>query len=420
MAQQSHTLPVKYSPHSRQKLFHKDNHRYRLFLAGYGTGKTSCAVIETYLQATVVHPGKRGCLVAPTETMLRDTLIAAWIKLIPSSLYELKVKDKKIILYNGSEILLRSTAVPSGLEGLNLAYFVMDECFREKREEAFRILEGRLRDPFPGKEARGMYIGTPQGPAHYLCSQFGLAPDGVSIHGNTDHFWKGNRATIRAKTSDNPYVDKAALADWLKNDPNWVKQYINAEYVSREGLVYDQFQPTKHVITHSQLPRMLRYYLAGDYGQSAPGTLMVVGEGADNRFYVVDEVYKTRTVYRWDDGWGPIFEAKRNQYKPQYCVFDSSAPEAINELRKATKNLLPFYTPIKNNADAINRLQNLFSRDKLFISDRCTNLQRELLSFSYKQNKDGVATEETDKHASDHCIDATKYLFLRLAPPGQL
>lgn len=404
-----------YNPHSKQLLFHKDKHRFRLLSCGYGTGKSLMTVVEAYLMATQQFPGGKGLLVAPTENMLASTLIEAWRKIVPYQLYTINLKDKKIKLYNGSEIYLRSSEKYITIEGLSVSWVCMDEYSRELRKEAFDTIFGRLRE-VPG--SRAVFCGTPNGIEHPLLKKFGLCPDNKRFFGTDDYFYSKDYATIRASSTDNPYIPRDYLANLLQNSPEWIDQYVHGKYVTRAGLVYNLFDPRKHMISPEDLPKKYHnIYMGADYGYNAPGCLMVIGEvinGRDRKYYIVEEHYKRNIGYN-KQGWGAIFLAAAKRYRPQFIVFDSSSPEQIQAMREATNNMVNILPcPKKDNITAISKIQNLFQADKLFISTDCDNLRTELLTYSYKATRTGTETDEPDLKGSDHAIDAVKYAFARI------
>ena len=63
-----------YAPHARQVEFHCNNAKYRAFIGGVRSGKTEAGVAEAIKQA-MLQPMSRGCVVAPTYTMLVSTVI---------------------------------------------------------------------------------------------------------------------------------------------------------------------------------------------------------------------------------------------------------------------------------------------------------------------------------------------------------
>ena len=55
-----------YAPTPRQTAFHDCAAAWRWYCAGYGSGKTTAAVVEALQAAVVTHPGYAGMVAAPT------------------------------------------------------------------------------------------------------------------------------------------------------------------------------------------------------------------------------------------------------------------------------------------------------------------------------------------------------------------
>lgn len=94
-----------------QQEFVTATERFVGFIGGVGSGKTMAGAIKT-IQYVVDHPGALGLVGAPNKTVLRDVTLRTLLELLPRLAPDLKVTHKqsegRILLGNGSELLVRS------------------------------------------------------------------------------------------------------------------------------------------------------------------------------------------------------------------------------------------------------------------------------------------------------------------------
>jgi hypothetical protein len=138
---------------AKQAAFVEDQTPYVALVGGIGSGKTRAGVIKALLTMER-HPGVLGVVTAPTIAML-DTTVRAFRELLPQERYAFhRSLPRRIVLDNGSEVIFRTTDEPDRLRGPNLAFVYMDEAALSS-EEAFRVLQGRLRQRVPPSASLG-------------------------------------------------------------------------------------------------------------------------------------------------------------------------------------------------------------------------------------------------------------------------
>ena len=140
--------PAVFSLFDEQYDFVHDKSPYSAAVAGIGSGKTLGGADKTTLYIAD-NAGAPMMVTAPTYKMLTDaTLVSLEQELskLGRNFYTLNKAEMTIQTRTGSKILLRSTDNPDSLRGPNLAAIWMDEA-AQSSEEAFKILQGRLREP---------------------------------------------------------------------------------------------------------------------------------------------------------------------------------------------------------------------------------------------------------------------------------
>lgn len=410
-----------YIPHAKQQVFHKDKHKVRVFLCGVGTGKTLAAVMEAFYLGTMVHPGMRGIMSAPSYPLLLQGLLQTWKDTVPSHLYTYNSQTHTMVLQNGTTIFWRSTSNPDSLQGSNVAWCVFDEAATAPNDTAYNQLMRRLRDPYKGRLPQMVMTTTPNG-SNWLPQTFGFGPNTPgfrSVDGSQD-YWEdenGYSCVIRARTWDNPKYKPGS--DYLNNllygpgsSPEHIEQYVKAEFTARTGLVFSRFDSGRHVV--NQLPTNIRRYIIGhDFGFSGYGAALVLAETTDNRLLAVEEQYH-KGLTSDEQGWYPIFDKLISKYKPEFIVCDSASPERIVALRRKFMGRCVFLESNKDTLGSIDRGQKLFNENRILIHSSCTNFIRELQNWAWKKDKNGNPVDVPEQ-GGDHNIDAYRYSLNELS-----
>lgn len=132
---------------------------------------------------------------------------------------------------------------------------------------------------------------------------------------DTDSHWLNQRAATNKMTrivtrhEDNPRYWNADKGEYTPEGERYVKgvldklsgvrllRYRKGIWASREGLVYDGFDRSTHVIRRDQLPVLQTRFRAIDFGFSNPFVCQWWGLDNDGRMYLYKEIYFTqRTV----------------------------------------------------------------------------------------------------------------------------
>ena len=395
--------------HKKQIEFLTDPSPFRLFLAGYGTGKTFINVIETFIQMQFEHPGYRGLVIAPTYKHIQQGWLETWKKLIPREYWDLNVQSQVISLKNGSKIFLRYVDDGSNLAGVNCAFVSIDEAALINDPEAFKAAVARLREGAPGKPLRCILTSTPNG-FNWLPQEFGMGPDTIKWFGSSGTWTdeSESRTTIRAATSDNPNLPQQYLDSLLQNSPEWVEQYCHAKYTKSEGLVFKEFDPAIHVI-HNLPDGFKDLGVAVDWGFTHNGVALLMGLTPRGNIVVLKEECHKGLVYD-ADGWFKILDQISPENKPLWYVCDPSSPGHIVALRSYFKQKRLVYAADNRRREGIRVIQSLFHQNKLFIHSSCKTLISEIQNWKFREG-----TEDGVKINDDAC-DALRYGCMQMIP----
>lgn len=196
----------------------------------------------------------------------------------------------------------------------------------------------------------------------------------------------------------------------------------------RKGLVFGGFDRAVHVVPHAELER--RYKPGGrwsfgaigcgvDWGWSDPSAWIVGGRTSGGTIVIVDELYASGVLVD-ERGWLGKAKALRAAHGLQWFTADPSEPGYIAALRQSLGGRPVVYEADNRISEGIRRIAVAMQRidtgqgpaPRLLISDRCTNLVRELETYSYRAGPEGPSEEPEDRN--NHAVDALRYLAARL------
>lgn len=261
-------------------------------------------------------------------------------------------------------------------------------------EGFFNQLLARL--SVPG--ARLLGTTNPDGPGHWLRKKFLLRADSLDL--GSWHF----------TLDDNPALDPAYVAA-LKAEyvGLWYRRFILGEWCLAEGVVYDMWEPDRHVVT--ELPPIHRWLAVGvDHGTVNPFAAILLGLGSDGVLYAAAEWrHESRTTRRQmtDAEYSAAVRAwlAEQQVRPEYVVVDPSAASFIEQMHR--DGVTPYGA---DNAvmDGIRTVSSLLGADRLRIHASCRGLISEFSAYAWDE-KAAEAGDDKPVKAEDHSLDALRY-----------
>jgi len=224
----------------------------------------------------------------------------------------------------------------------------------------------------------------------------------------TSNFW-GHTEVAAQKDVDFitlTYKDNEALPQTIVDDiesakekgktseywRNWWNVYGLGKVGSLSGVCIPEWKEIK-------LPEEARLLCAGmDFGYSNdPTTLVYLYKYNDA--YIFDEVIYQKKLLNSD-----ISNLLKSHDVNCVIYCDSAEPKSIAELRYLGHNTLP----CTKGKDSIVYGLNLINQNKIYITNRSTNLIKELQSYIWMKDREGN-TINKPIDAFNHCIDAARY-----------
>jgi phage terminase large subunit-like protein len=291
-------------------------------------------------------------------------------------------------MVNGSEVLFRSADNPDRLRGPNLHYWFGDEASLYS-PDVWPIMIGRLRAG--GKAGDAFLATTPKG-RNWL---YDRQPE-ITI--------------FRAKTRSNPYLDPEFISSLEASyTGSFARQELEGEFVSYEGLVYEEFDRARHVQEHAG--PFEQWFIGVDEGYTNPAVLLAIGVDYDGRLHVAEEFYHRRILQ--GDVVGEAVRMSGVYHQPEFIV-DPSAAGLIADMGRSGLRVNSANNTVFEGIQLVKGRLALAgdSRPRLTISPSCVNTIAEFESYIWKEGKSGVKDEP--EKVNDHALDPLRYVAMHL------
>lgn len=219
-------------------------HKFRAYVAGFGSGKTwvGCSGILAHFYE---HPKVNQGYFAPSYPLIRDIFYPTMSEVAETMGLRIKVKrgDHEVEVYSGSRyrgsVICRSMDDPANIVGFKIGHALIDELDlleEKKAEQAWRKVMARMRYKVHGVKNGIDVTTTPEG-FKFVYKQFVKA-----LRENTQ--LRERYGLIQASTFDNEANLPDDYIDSLMEQytPELIRAYLNGEFVNLlAGTVYHQF-----------------------------------------------------------------------------------------------------------------------------------------------------------------------------------
>jgi len=309
-----------------------------------------------------------------------------------------------------SEIFFAHAQDADSLRAVEVAWFWIDEAAL-CREDAFLVAQGRIRQP--GYPHRGWVTGTPKG-QNWVYRRFVEDRDNWSAEKLVRygfHTWA---------TRENPLYEYepeylATLGDSYGLGTDFYRQEILGEFVAFAGLVYHLPSGT-FVQEPPGLYDFVRIIAGVDWGVTAPGAIIVVGETRDGDHWLLDEVVQRGMVTHGNPGNDWASEAIRLQQEWGIDKFVADPSDANAILGWKQRGIR---VEGANNArlEGVRQCQSIIAGGQFrVVEPSMPNWISESNQYHWKTDNDGNPLEDADPAKEfDHALDAWRYAEMELA-----
>ncbi|MFF6829632.1 PBSX family phage terminase large subunit [Streptomyces longwoodensis] len=391
--------------------------RGNLWEGAVRSGKTIGSIM-VWLRYVRTGPPGALLMVGKTERTLKRNIIDVIVQMIGKKRCDYRAGAGEVVIFGRTIYVAGANdeRAADKIKGLTLAGAYLDEVTTYP-ETFFQMLETRL------SVEGAQWFGTtnPEGPNHWLKRQIldrarvHLRRDGTLVESQSPDVLDVARFSFIL--DDNPSLP-AAYIDSLKRSHQglFFRRYILGEWCLAEGVIYDSFDESKHVV--DLVPDISRWMCVGlDYGTVNPFAALLIGIGADSRLYVASEYrHDSRVAKRqltdaqYSVGvrrWLASHEHRGQKgVRPSWVFVDPSAASFMTQL---WSDGLPGVAKADNEVkDGIRSVSSAFGADLLSIHRSCTGLLEELPAYVWDAKASAKGIDQPLK-VDDHSVDGLRY-----------
>lgn len=174
------------------------------------------------------------------------------------------------------------------------------------KQEVFKEIISRC----SGTGARIIFDTNPDNPEHWLKKEY---IDQAAVNDNILSF--------HFTLNDNTFLSDRYRKNIMAATPSgmFYDRDIKGLWVSAEGVVYQDFDASKHYIQSQNVPQLSSFYCGVDWGYEHWGSIVVIGETADGTSYLIEEY---ASQFEEIDYWVDIAKGIQERYGsrvPFYC-----------------------------------------------------------------------------------------------------
>ncbi len=411
---------IEYEPLPSQARFHRSTARFKGFSGPIGSGKSQ-ALCHEAIKLSYLNPGRMGMLGAPTYPMLRDATQTTLLEILSRNRIPHEFNKAENILTmrdTGSRMLFRPVEEFDRLRGTNLAWFGLDEL-TYTQEEAWVVLEGRLRDP-QARRLCGFAVWTPKG-FDWVYRRFVADP----VEGYE---------TVIAEPFENRHLLERVpdFYERLKRsyDEKFYQQEALGQYVSLSGgLVYHAFCRKEHVTDLAARPGVPLLW-ALDFNVDPMCSVVAQIEG--ETVLVLDEIVISRAT---TEEACEEFHARFPQHSGGICIYGDASGNHLRTTGASDYQIVREYfrragyrnvsykvpranPPVRERVGLVNaKLRSASGEKHLFIHRKCVELVKDLEEVSYKPDTTLIDKDKDPRRT--HLSDALGYLLWQECRPGR-
>lgn len=361
----------------------------------WGCGKSRVALMKANDECEN-HPGNLYLILRKEWVDLRDSTLHDWKTWIGR-----EVDGEKNVKYaNGSVLMFRHGDDLDALKNINLGGALMVQG-EEMSEEDFYFLKGRLRRQ---EGTRQLHVECNYDGHNWIYKLFNVQKIGKLITTNT---------------FDNEKNLPPDYIAGLKKLPDKIqRRHLYGSDEEMEGQIWDEFKEGKHLIDPFEVPVGWDKLLVLDHGVTNPTAVLWGAVDWDGNLFIIDEHYeadKTVSYHAEQIKKRQLYNIKRQLIDPS-CI--AKTMQKGLELRSIVDeyrdNGLSFQPADNTVLAGLNRVNEAFKNDKLFIFKSCVNTIREIQGYRWKKLKYTETKNQPDEplKKDDHACDCLRYMVM--------
>lgn len=192
---------------------------------------------------------------------------------------------------------------------------------------------------------------------------------------------------LKAATPRGMFYDRSILGQWVTSD----------------GIVYQDFNKDTMVIPKNRVPDGLDYYVGVDWGYEHPNPIILLGDDKDGNTYVLEDYTQKHKFINY---WVKVAQNLQTRFGRNLIFYaDSARPDNVNEFQSnglncinANKNVLP----------GIECVARKMREGKFYVVDTASSgLLDEIYQYAWDEST-GLPLKENDVRHNDR-LDAIRY-----------
>lgn len=185
------------------------------------------------------------------------------------------------------------------------------------------------------------------------------------------------------------------------------ERYILGRWVMAEGMIYDMFDESRHVVGLKDT-EFHDHYVSIDYGTQNATVFLLWSRNGSGKWICNREYYysgRSEGKQKTDTEYADDLEQWLNDIKPEKIIIDPSAASFIAELKKRGYRIKKARNDV---LDGIRYVASLLNTDRIAFCEQCKNTIMEFHSYIWDE-KAAKRGEDKPVKTKDHAMDAVRY-----------
>ena len=379
--------------HPGQTKAWKSEARFVAMIAGTGGGKSWFGPIWLYREIQK-YPKDGFLVVSPTYPMFQRIVLPRTKEFLDAVTGgEYRAGERIYYLPTGGKVFFGSADNPFSLEGVHVRAVWMDEAGQMKRE-AWDVALRRV----------GFYKGR----VLITTTPYNLGWLKTEVF---DRWKAGDRdyEVVQFPSIVNPAYPKEEFERAKATMPDWkFKMFYQGQFARPTGLIYQDFDPAKHVVEPFEIPANWRRIIGVDFGYNNPTAAVWLAGNPDGVVYAYREYYQREKL---PEESGREIKQLSGDERIELVACDPSEPATIALYRRLGLPARAGYNAVKEGIEAVIALMK---SNRFFVFRGLVNLLDEIENYRWAEKQEQLKDEPVKEY--DHAVDALRYGIMAIRP----
>lgn len=382
--------------HPGQSKAWKSEARFVAMIAGTGGGKSWYGPVWLYREIQK-YPKDGFLVVSPTYPMFQRIVLPRTKEFLGAVTGgEYRAGERIYYLPTGGKVFFGSADNPFSLEGVHVRAAWLDEAGQMKRE-AWDVALRRV----------GFYKGR----VLITTTPYNLGWLKTEVF---DRWKAGDRdyEVVQFPSILNPAYPKEEFERAKATMPDWkFKMFYLGQFARPTGLIYQDFDPAKHVVEPFEIPANWRRIIGVDFGYNNPTAAVWLAVNPDGVVYAYREYYQREKL---PEESGREIKQLSGDDRIELVACDPSEPAAIEQYRRLGLPARAGYNAVKEGIEAVIALMK---SNRFFVFRGLVNLLDEIENYRWAEKQEQLKDEPVKEY--DHAVDALRYAIMAIRPKAR-